>query len=446
MPFRPLYWLIAAIAVTLGLLALAALAVPAVRRSYPSGGFDPLPISPDGRLYAVAEGQIAQRRIGNHTLGGASMLTVRSSADGGVVRSLAAWATQTVVFSPDLALLATASADAHVQIWRLRDGALLHDLVHDDVRNNLNRAVNTLAFAPDATLIVSAGDGGLVQVWRVSDGRLVQTLELPGRARAAAFAGPNLLVVALDGGDGQIVGLDVHTWQQRWSIPAGGQPQALAVSPSGALLALGVRRERSGAVSLVDLAAATPQIQQISTTSSPVVALSFSADSAELASATTAVGESSPLGSASLLPERQWVEIFPVQPGSTTRSGAHMLAQSRLADVRFAVDGRTLVVSGDTAIQVIDRGLLLPTWWMLLAVVGTASLVGLATARLRTRRKIGKSSAPIAHDKIAEAPDRLGPHNGYHWQPRECSSIAQPENQNARAVPSRSDSLAGGAP
>ena len=67
-----------------------------------------------------------------------------------------------VTFSPDGSLLATASQDRTVRLWRVADGALLRTLrAHRDY-------VLRVAFSPDGRFLVSSAYDGSVWVWKVS--------------------------------------------------------------------------------------------------------------------------------------------------------------------------------------------------------------------------------------------------------------------------------------
>ena len=73
-----------------------------------------------------------------------------------------------VAISPDNQLIATASNDKTVKLWKL-DGTLLKTLKH-------TATVHRIAFSPDSQLIVSGSLDGTVKLWRI-DGNLVKTIQ-----------------------------------------------------------------------------------------------------------------------------------------------------------------------------------------------------------------------------------------------------------------------------
>jgi dipeptidyl aminopeptidase/acylaminoacyl peptidase len=75
-----------------------------------------------------------------------------------------------VAFSPDGSLIASASTDATIRLWRVSDGVLLRTLTGH------TSDVNSVAFSPDGNLIASASSDNTVRLWRVSDGVLLRTL------------------------------------------------------------------------------------------------------------------------------------------------------------------------------------------------------------------------------------------------------------------------------
>lgn len=138
-----------------------------------------------------------------------------------------------IAFSPDGQILAAADEQNHVQLWRVQDGALLHQFPESD----------TLAFAPDGQVLVTGNPNGAIQIWRVADGRLLHTMRianLAGSLRVAFAAGGKVLV----GTSGPSLylwrALDwslIHTWRdRRWK--AWETLFDLAVAPDGQTVAV----------------------------------------------------------------------------------------------------------------------------------------------------------------------------------------------------------------
>ncbi|MCC5663932.1 ribosome assembly protein 4 [Nostoc sp. CHAB 5784] len=73
-----------------------------------------------------------------------------------------------VIFSPDRSLIASASADTTIKLWR-PDGSLLKTLSgHEDV-------VNSISFSPDSQIVASASQDKTVKLWS-GEGQLLATL------------------------------------------------------------------------------------------------------------------------------------------------------------------------------------------------------------------------------------------------------------------------------
>jgi len=90
-----------------------------------------------------------------------------------------------VAFSSDGELLASASNDGTVRIWRADKGKLLHTLEHMRVEPYMSGTLS-VTFSPDGeTLAAGAGDN-TVKLWRVADGALLHTL--PDAGYRVAFS------------------------------------------------------------------------------------------------------------------------------------------------------------------------------------------------------------------------------------------------------------------
>src|SRR5262249_8204734 len=129
----------------------------------------------DGRLIrGIAAGGVVRIALSPH---GATIVAVERSPSGRVspvtydVRSgrllarLPQRGTTDVAFSPAADVLATASADGTVALWRPRTGKRI-DVLDDDGTSR----IQNLAFNAAGTMLATASSDDGVRVWRISDG------------------------------------------------------------------------------------------------------------------------------------------------------------------------------------------------------------------------------------------------------------------------------------
>jgi len=137
-----------------------------------------------------------------------------------------------VAFSPDGVLLASASRDGKIRLWRVADGALLR------IMEKHKGGASSVAFAPSGLLLASGGNDKMVRLWRADTGELMRTL--------AGHNGPVNDVAFSPGGDLLASAATDYT-VRLWRVDTGETIRLLkghtswvssvAFSPDGAFLA-----------------------------------------------------------------------------------------------------------------------------------------------------------------------------------------------------------------
>ncbi|MBV9135000.1 MAG: CHAT domain-containing protein, partial [Chloroflexi bacterium] len=143
-----------------------------------------------------------------------------------------------IAFSPNVAVLASASIDQTVRLWSVPDSRLLHTL------SQHAKQVNHVTFSPDGQFVASASGGAwgqadcVIRLWRVQDGVLLTTLAgHTGQVLESSFS-PDGRRLASAGADATVRLWDLATGRPVFQLTGHTkQVRSVAFSPTGQLLA-----------------------------------------------------------------------------------------------------------------------------------------------------------------------------------------------------------------
>jgi WD40 repeat protein len=92
---------------------------------------------------------------------------------------------ESVAFSPDGKMLASASKDDTIKLWDVATGQNLKTFNGP----NPKESFNGVAFSPDGTLLAGASDDNNLYLWNLASGQLSKTLsDAPGQLIVVAFS------------------------------------------------------------------------------------------------------------------------------------------------------------------------------------------------------------------------------------------------------------------
>jgi len=86
-----------------------------------------------------------------------------------------------VLFAPDGLTFATAGLDGHARCWRVSDGKMLADLLHE-------ASVMSIAYSPDGRFLATGSEDKVARIWEVASGREVLRQQFKDWADSVAFS------------------------------------------------------------------------------------------------------------------------------------------------------------------------------------------------------------------------------------------------------------------
>jgi WD40 repeat protein len=194
----------------------------------------PAAFSPDGRLLAVEFSEIGSETVVLFDVStGASRLSLPTERKHGVRKSDPG---KRVAFTPDGAILATASLSENIVLWDLKTGKKLRELVgHSDPVVAISISADGRMLASCASKRYSSSQWGdhTIRLWDVQTGRPLATIAGGGAAFRSVIFSPDGRTL-LSGGEGKTI----HLWETatgkqllRWNMDDG--INQVAISPDG---------------------------------------------------------------------------------------------------------------------------------------------------------------------------------------------------------------------
>ncbi|GAB3460549.1 hypothetical protein GCM10027570_45630 [Streptomonospora sediminis] len=140
-----------------------------------------------------------------------------------------------VAFSPDGTLLATASASGTAYLWDTASGREVAAFRHGDV-------LFSVAFAPDGETLATGGRDGTAHLWDTATGREITTVTAAAGPPPAVAGDTHVVFSVAFNADGTVLATGGHDTVQLWDTATGQKLRAFdgteaAFSPDGAMLA-----------------------------------------------------------------------------------------------------------------------------------------------------------------------------------------------------------------
>ena len=231
-----------------------------------------------------------------------------------------------VAVSPDGKILASASGDRTVKLWRIADGSLIKSI------NAHSAAVRSVNFSPDGQTLASTSTDSTIKLWNVNDGNLLETLQGHSIGVYDVSFSPDSQTLVSASEDKTI-----RIWQRNnslWKTLNGhqGEVYTIAFNPQGNLLASGGKDKKIRLWNIPDGSLRQTYAEYSSKNQlghwGSVLNLAFSPDGQTLASAG----------------EEHWVKLWQVRDGYMMKT---LLGNEREVNtINFSPNGETLVSGG----------------------------------------------------------------------------------------------------
>lgn len=150
----------------------------------------------------------------------------------------------TVSFSQDGQILASGSQNGSLNLWDVRSGKLVRTLKHSE-------PVIDVVFSPDGQTLASGLDlGSNIRLWNWRTGEIIRVNDDPNaykmgfsnfKTQPAAFSQDGQVLFATSSSNSMLGSWNVKTGKRTGSFDAKSSINAIAISPDGNTLAIGIR-------------------------------------------------------------------------------------------------------------------------------------------------------------------------------------------------------------